>query len=230
MLRSRSGPGPLGAAARSAASWAANERAAHQQAAIDVECQSGSLPLASGATASAVAPDGRWSGRPESNRRRPAWEFPCVGLTKCHFLSEFITSGHPVRPGFSRFVIPSHAIWAASWAAGVGRRVMPDTTPPHGGQRGSRVFLAGFLRVGGPQRDSRSTRLLAPRSIDPARPSCGPVPVERETEGYWIRSAATWKTKLVLRDRRRPRMRAPAGFRDVVGDPYLTPNQGKEER
>jgi hypothetical protein len=40
-------------------------------------------------------------------------------LTECHF----ITSSHPVGPGFSRFVIPSHAIWAASWAAGAERRV-----------------------------------------------------------------------------------------------------------
>jgi hypothetical protein len=92
------------------------------------DCQSGNLAIASGATACAVTPDDHWSGRPESNRRRPAWEFPYEGLTKCHFLSESITSGHTVSPGFSRFVIPSHVIWAASWAARAGHRVMPDTT------------------------------------------------------------------------------------------------------
>jgi hypothetical protein len=56
----------------------------------------------------------------EIDRRRPAWEFH-AGLTKCHFLSEFITCGHGPDLGFSRFVIPSHAIWAASWAVAPSR-------------------------------------------------------------------------------------------------------------
>jgi hypothetical protein len=41
-----------------------------------------------------ATPRRRWSGRPESNRRRPAWEFPFRHLTSCHLQSEFITCGH----------------------------------------------------------------------------------------------------------------------------------------
>ena len=70
-----------------------------------------------------VTSDDRWSGRPESNRRRPAWEFPCAGLTNCHFLSEFIICGCDPDILISRLITPSHTIWAASWAAGAGRRV-----------------------------------------------------------------------------------------------------------
>jgi hypothetical protein len=99
----------------------------------------------------------------------------------------------------------------------------------------------GLLRPGG-----RSDHLRAlgrrypvpPHSWRPAswhldrsirRPSGGPVPVERKTEGYWDqRSAATWKTSSS-----RPAvaaMRAPTGFRGAASDPHLTPNQGKEDR
>jgi hypothetical protein len=87
------------------------------------DCQSESLALASGATACAVTPDDRWSGQPESNRRRPAWEFPYDGLTSCHFLSGFIIYSLGLGSRSSRFVTPSHVIWAASWAAGARRRV-----------------------------------------------------------------------------------------------------------
>jgi hypothetical protein len=66
---------------------------------------------------------------PDSALRRPAWEFPYAGLPNCHFLSEFITSGHRPGLGFSRFVIPSHAIWAASWAACAERRVTRPWIP-----------------------------------------------------------------------------------------------------
>jgi hypothetical protein len=47
------------------------------------------------------------------DRNRTCDVQPYGGLTNCHFLSEFVTSGHALGPGFSRFVIPSHAIWAA---------------------------------------------------------------------------------------------------------------------
>jgi len=61
------------------------------------------------------------SGRPESNWRRPAWEFPSSGLTECHLLSEFkFTCGNNPAPSLSRSVTPSDAIWAASWAAPTG--------------------------------------------------------------------------------------------------------------
>jgi hypothetical protein len=83
------------------------------------------LAVASGATACAATPDGRWSGRPESNRRRPAWEFPYGHLTSCHFLSEFITYRVGPDPWISRLVTPYHGIWAASWAAAAERRVKP---------------------------------------------------------------------------------------------------------
>src|SRR5262245_30300165 len=68
-------------------------------------------------------PPSEWSGRPESNRRRPAWEFPHRGLTSRHFLSDFITCRLGLAFRSSRFVTPSHAIWAASWAAGATRSV-----------------------------------------------------------------------------------------------------------
>jgi hypothetical protein len=117
------------------------------------ECQSKNLAFTSGATACAVTPDGRWSGRPESNRRRPAWEFPYGGLTKCHSSSEFITSGHTVGPSFSRFVIPSHAIWAASWASFTPFSIYnlqppnrPDDTGPAGGAAVHTALVLG-LRI-----------------------------------------------------------------------------------
>ena len=51
-----------------------DRRADRARARAGSECQSDNLAVASGATACAATPDGRWSGRPESNRRRPAWE------------------------------------------------------------------------------------------------------------------------------------------------------------
>jgi hypothetical protein len=46
------------------------------------ECQPEKLALASGATAWTVTPDANWSGRPESNRRRPAWEAGYAALCR----------------------------------------------------------------------------------------------------------------------------------------------------
>lgn len=40
---------------------------------------------------STATPRHRWSGRPESNRRRPAWQLPCPMANGCHFLSLPIT-------------------------------------------------------------------------------------------------------------------------------------------
>ena len=91
------------------------------------DCQSRSRAVASGATTCAVTPDGRWSGRPESNRRRSAWEFPYGGPTKYHFPSESITSSRGREPQVSRPMTPSHGIWAASWVAETGCRVMAKT-------------------------------------------------------------------------------------------------------
>jgi hypothetical protein len=70
-----------------------------------------------------ATPRRRWSRRPEWSRRRPAWEFPYGGLTNCHFLPEFITSGHALDPASHDLsLLLTHAIWAAPWGA--------DTTSP----------------------------------------------------------------------------------------------------
>ena len=55
----------------------------------DGERQPEKLALASGATACAVTPDAGWSGRPESNRRRPAWEAGILPLNYARMCLEF---------------------------------------------------------------------------------------------------------------------------------------------
>jgi Ribbon-helix-helix protein, copG family len=53
--------------------------------------------------------------------------FPFGGLTKYHFPSESITSSRGREPQVSRPMTPSHEIWAPSWAAETGYRVMAET-------------------------------------------------------------------------------------------------------
>jgi hypothetical protein len=86
----------------------------------------------------AATPRRHWSGRPESNRRRPAWEFPYGRLTRCHRLSEFITCGAGPDPRISRPVTLPHGAWAASWGAGAARRVMPTPLLRSSRRRGAR--------------------------------------------------------------------------------------------
>jgi hypothetical protein len=53
---------------------------------------------------------------------------------KCHFVSESLTSSRGREPQVSRLITPSHGIWAASWAAATGYRVMaePASSRPWG--------------------------------------------------------------------------------------------------
>jgi hypothetical protein len=117
------GAGPQGDASRWAAARAANGPETHRQAGIDVECQSASLAVASGATRCRVPPMSVGAG----DRNRTG------DVQLGNFLaavSRIVTScqnssfcGYCPDTLVSPLVTPSHAIWAASWAASLGRRV-----------------------------------------------------------------------------------------------------------
>ena len=90
------------------------------------------------------------SGRPESNRRHPAWDCPFGHLTSCHLLSDFISCGHREDPRISRSVTSSHAIRGASWASGTERCVTRDCQGAYRAALGNHPGNANHLDRLGP--------------------------------------------------------------------------------